>query len=63
MILQGGMAPLTEFEGHCIAVTRRLDDSGSKLELSPHGMEYTDEQILALVEFQERFFKPVMVRE
>jgi hypothetical protein len=25
-------------------------------------VQYTDEQILALTEFQERFFKPVVIR-
>jgi inorganic pyrophosphatase len=40
-----------------------LDDEDDKLVLAPPGKEYTDEQILALTEFQEQFFKPVVQRE
>jgi inorganic pyrophosphatase len=58
----GVFEPLTEFEGRCIAVIRRLDDDDDKLVLVPEGQHYSDEQILALTEFQERFFQPVIIR-
>ncbi len=58
----GVFEPLTEFEGRCIAVIQRLDDDDDKLVLAPEGKDYTDEQIAALTEFQERFFTPVIVR-
>jgi len=59
----GVFEPVEQFEGRCIAVIRRLDDDDDKLVLAPDGSQYTDEQILALTEFQERFFEPVVLRE
>ena len=59
----GVFEPIDHFEGRCIAVIQRLDDEDDKLILAPEEVQYTDEQILALTEFQERFFKPVVVRE
>jgi len=58
----GVFEPLQEFEGRCIAVVHRLDDDDDKLVLVPDGRRYSDEQILALTEFVEQFFKPVVVR-
>lgn len=58
----GVFEPLDHFEGECIAVIRRLDDDDDKLVLAPPGRTFSDEQILALTEFQERFFKPVSIR-
>ncbi len=58
----GVFEPLERFEGRCIAVIQRLDDDDDKLVLAPEGVQYSDEQILALTEFQERFFKPVIRR-
>ena len=59
----GVFEPVNEFAGRCIAVIQGLDDQDDKLILAPPGTEYTDEQILSLTEFQERFFTPVVVRE
>ena len=58
----GVFEPLETFEGRCIAVIHRLDDDDDKLVLAPEGMSYSDEQILALTEFQERFFKAQVIR-
>ena len=58
----GVFEPLTEFTGTCIAVIRRKDDDDDKLVVVPAGREYTDSQIMALTEFQERFFKPIVTR-
>ena len=58
----GIFEPLAEFEGRCIAVIHRLDDDDDKLVLAPAGKEYSDDQIRALTEFQERFFFSVIVR-
>ena len=58
----GVFEPLEQFEGRCIAVIHRLDDEDDKLVLVPDGVQYTDEQILALTEFQERFFKVIVLR-
>jgi len=57
----GVFKPLEEFTGRCIAVIRRLDGD-DKLVLVPEDKDYTDEQIKALTEFQERFFKSTIMR-
>jgi inorganic pyrophosphatase len=57
----GVFEPLEEFEGRCIAVIRRMDDD-DKLVLVPDGRQFSDEQILALTEFQERFFQSEIIR-
>lgn len=31
--------------------------------IAPEGKEYTEQQIEALVEFQERFFKHIIIKE
>lgn len=58
----GEFEPVSEFTGRCIAVIHRLDDDDDKLVLAPDGKNYTDEQICALTEFQERFFQSVILR-
>jgi len=60
--LLGIFEAVEEFEGRCIAVIHRLDDDDDKLVLAPEGRQFSDEQILALTEFQERFFQPVVIR-
>ncbi len=54
--------PVTQFEGKCIAVVQRIDDDDDKLIIVPADRNYTDEQIQALTEFQERFFTAIIVR-
>jgi inorganic pyrophosphatase len=58
----GGFEPLEEFCGCCIAILHRLDDDDDKLVVVPEGKNYTEEQISALTEFQERFFKSIIIR-
>ena len=41
---------------------RRVDDSDDKLVVVPEGVDYTDEQILALTEFIERFHDSFLLR-
>ena len=59
----GIFKPLREFTGKCVAVIHRLDDNDDKLVLIPEGRNYTDDQIRALTEFQERFFESVIIRK
>lgn len=40
----------------------RLDDADDKLVVVPGGKVYTTPQIVALTEFQERFFESVIIR-
>ena len=58
----GVFDPIEEFTGCCIAIVHRLNDDDDKLIIVPEGRQYSDEQIQALVEFQERFFKSIVVR-
>jgi len=54
--------PVEEFTGRCIAIVQRLDDDDDKLIVVPEGRQYSDEQLQALVEFQERFFTSIIQR-
>ncbi len=54
--------PIQEFEWICIAVIQRQDDDDDKLIVVPHWIPFSDEQIQALVAFQERFFQSKIVR-
>lgn len=58
----GIFEPLDTFEGKCIAIIHRTNDNDDKLIIVPEGVNYTDSQITALTEFQERFFKSVIIR-
>ena len=58
----GVFEPVKSFEGVCIAVLHRLNDADDKLIVVPENVNYTDEQINALTEYQERFFKHIIVR-
>ena len=59
----GVAKPITTFTGTCIAVIRRSDDDDDKLVVAPSDKDFSDEQILALTEFQERFFNASVARE
>ncbi|MBR2753835.1 inorganic diphosphatase [Candidatus Saccharibacteria bacterium] len=58
----GEFEPVNEFSGRCIAVIHRIDDDDDKLVIVPEGKNYSDEAIDALTEFQERFFKHIIIR-
>ena len=58
----GVFEPVESFEGVCIAVLHRLTDDDDKLIVVPENVDYTDEQINALTEYQERFFKHIIIR-
>ena len=60
--LLGVFEPVDTFKGKCIAVIHRNDDQDDKLIIVPKGKNYSDEAILALVEFQEHYFKSVLWR-
>ena len=58
----GIFEPKKEFTGKCIAIIHRLDDDDDKLIITPEGKDYSDEQIISLTEFQESFFKSVIIK-
>ena len=59
----GVFEPLDEFTGKCIAIIHRLNDQDDKLIIVPEGKKYTKEQIIALTEFQEQYFKSKIIEE
>ena len=54
--------PLETFEGKVIAIIHRLDDDDDKLVVMEDGRNYTNDQIIALTEFQEKWFKIEIIR-
>ena len=49
-------------DGICIAVIHRTNDDDDKLIVVPEGMDISDEEIERLVEFQEKWFKHIIIR-
>ncbi len=60
--LLGVFDPVENYKGKCIAVIHRINDDDDKIIVVPEGVNYTDDQIKALTEFQERFFESVIIR-
>ena len=60
--LLGVFEPVQNYIGKCIAVIHRTNDDDDKLVVVPEGKEYTNEQIRALTEFQERYFESEIIR-
>lgn len=54
--------PITKTTGICIAVIRRTDDDDDKLIVTQDGKDLTDSEIEKLTEFQEKWFKHVILR-
>ena len=54
--------PVKEFVGKVIAIIHRINDNDDKLVVCPENKDYSDDQIEALTEFQERFFEHIIVR-
>lgn len=59
----GVFKPVDSFEGTVIAIIHRTNDNDDKLIVVPEGQDYSDEQIRALTEFQERFFESEIIRK
>jgi len=60
--LVGVFEPVETYEGHVIAIIHRTNDNEDKLVVAPKGINYSDDAIKALTEFQERYFESVIVR-
>lgn len=58
----GEHKPLETFEGRVVAIIHRLNDDDDKLVVMKDGRNYTDDQIRALTEFQEQWFKFEIIR-
>ena len=60
--LLGVYEPVETYEGKVIAIIKRTNDEDDKLIVVPKDKDYTDDQINALTEFQERFFEHIIIR-
>ena len=58
----GVFEPVKEFKGKCIAVIKRINEDDDKLIIVPRDKDYSNEQIEALTELQERYFKSEIIR-
>ena len=53
----GEFEPLDTYSGFVVAIIKRKNDNEDKLVVCKEKNKYNEDQIRALVEFQERFFK------
>ncbi len=53
--------PVKEFTGKIIAVIHRYDDVEEKWVAAPENVSFTKEEIMKLVDFQERFFRSEII--
>ena len=60
--LVGEFEPIPFSKGKVIAIIHRTNDYDDKLIVSKDGKNYSDDAIRALTEFQERFFKSIIIR-
>ena len=58
----GVFEPIKNFKGKCIAIIKRTNDNDDKLIIVPENVEYSNDAIDALIEFQERFFEHIIIR-
>lgn len=54
---------LEKTQGVCIAIIHRLDNDDDKLVVVPEGVDFSDDEIMKAVNFQEKYFKSVIVRK
>ena len=54
--------PLDNFTGKCIAIIHRINDNDDKLIIVPEGVNFTDEEIRTLTNFQEKYFESIIIR-
>lgn len=54
--------PVKEFKGEVVAIIHRTNNDDDKLIVVPSGESVTDEEIELATEFQEKFFKHIIVR-
>lgn len=53
--------PLTEFEGRVIAIIHRLNDNEDKWVVAPDEMNFTEDEIKEILDFQEKYFKSEII--
>lgn len=55
--------PLKEFHGICIAVIQRVEEDDDKLIVVPRGVNLSNDEIRRAVNFQEKYFTTMIIRE
>src|ERR1035437_10651684 len=55
--------PLESFSGKCIAVIHRLNDNDDKLVVLENNKKMTNDEIIKLTFFQEKYFTSIIIRE
>ena len=58
----GSDKPIKTFKGKVIAIYHRFHDSEDKWIVSLDGSDYSDEEILQVIHFQEQFFEGELLR-
>ena len=53
--------PIESFDGICIAIIHRYDDNEDKLVVSLPDSDFTANEILEAVDFQEQYFKTELI--
>ena len=57
----GEFEPLESYEGYVIAIINRKNDNEDKLVVCKDFNRYNKDQVMALTEFQERFFESEII--
>ncbi len=60
--LLGINEPVKEFTGICIAIAHRKDNDDDKLIVVPEDIDFDNEEIMKLINFQEKWFDTEIVR-
>ena len=60
--LLGVYEPVDDYTGKVIAIIHRTNDEDDKLVVVPQNKDYSDDAIKALTEFQEQYFKSIIIR-
>jgi inorganic pyrophosphatase len=58
----GTEEPLEKATGKCIAIIYRTDNNDDKLVVSVNGKDFSDDEINKLTQFQEQYFKHLIIR-
>ena len=58
----GAYEQLETFTGKCIAIIHRTNDNDDKLVIVPESKTFTNEEIKVLTDFQEQYFKNIILR-
>lgn len=58
----GADEPLDTYTGTVIAVYHRTNDNEDKWIVSIDGKDYSDEEILEKIDFQEKYYKGILLR-